>query len=164
MTYFAKPFRSGCMIFLSYLAAQANGILYWAKRWHVCLAAFSTFWAVCTYKPRQHTKSIWRGQKTKTSFIQWPGSRLQSVLQFCAGEDLVYIGCLYVRLCTVRDAILQHLLDTGNQEDICVRVGHWEDGLQEEKISVGRTPKCNDIFSFSATFFIFCKKEFNLFF
>jgi len=34
-------------LFLSYLAAQANGILYWPKRWHVCLAAFSTFWAVC---------------------------------------------------------------------------------------------------------------------
>lgn len=34
-------------LFVSYLAAQANGILYWPKRWHVCLAALSTFWAVC---------------------------------------------------------------------------------------------------------------------
>lgn len=31
---------------LPYLAAQAKGILYWPRRWQVCLAAFSTFWAV----------------------------------------------------------------------------------------------------------------------
>lgn len=65
-------------LFLSYLAAQANGILYWAKRWHVCLAAFSTFWAVCRHKAKQHTKSIRREQNTKTTFIRWPASRLQS--------------------------------------------------------------------------------------
>lgn len=35
------------------MAAQANGILYWPRRWQVCLAAFKTFWAVCKYKGRQ---------------------------------------------------------------------------------------------------------------
>lgn len=57
--------------FLSYLAAHANGILYWAKRWHVCLAAFSTFWAVCAHKPRQNQYGETRKQR-QLSFNDLP--------------------------------------------------------------------------------------------
>lgn len=49
---------------LSYLAAQANGILYWPKRWHVCLAVLSTFWAVCRDSQTKKTK------KTPTKSIR----------------------------------------------------------------------------------------------
>lgn len=55
------------------------------------------------------------------------------MLLFYVWEDLVYIGGLDIRLGAVRDAILQHLLDTSHQEDICMRVSHREDSLQEEK-------------------------------
>lgn len=61
-------------LFLSYLAAQANGILYWPKRWHVCLAALSTFWAVCGDRQTKNTKSI-RNTKDKHRILDWKSCR-----------------------------------------------------------------------------------------
>lgn len=46
--------------------------------------------------------------------------------------DLIDVGGLDVRLSAVGDAILQHLLYTGHQEDVCVGVGHREDALEEK--------------------------------
>lgn len=46
---------------MTYLAAQAKGILYCPSRWHVCLAAFSTFGTVCG---STHTKKQKKQDKT----------------------------------------------------------------------------------------------------
>lgn len=45
--------------------------------------------------------------------------------------DLGDVRGLDVRLGAVRDAVLQHLLHPGHQEDVCVGVSHREDGLRE---------------------------------
>lgn len=81
-----------------------------------------------------------------------------SLLLFCEWEDLVYIRRLDVWLGAVRDAILQHFLYTGHQEDICMRVGHWEDTLQEEKGQSEEATKVLLLQSFSGGT-IFCKEN-----
>lgn len=47
------------------------------------------------------------------------------------GGDLGDVRGLHVWLSAVCDAILQHLLHPGHQEDVCMGVGHREDALRE---------------------------------
>lgn len=48
--YLCQMYRRRC----PYLAAHANGILYWPSLWHACLAFFSTFWATLKTSESSH--------------------------------------------------------------------------------------------------------------
>lgn len=87
----------------------------------------------------------------KTSICQNEQPTFQTTLLPAAADSITKHGpiqylprvrVLHVRLCTVCNAALQHLLHTGHQEDLHVWVSHRENPLQEaeSRLSDSRTP------------------------
>lgn len=67
----------------------------------------------------------------------------QSITKPSLIQYLAWVRVLHVRLRTVRNAALQHLLHTDHQEDLHVWVSHRENPLQQTDsgLSESRTPR-----------------------